>query len=231
MPSTWGIVVAAGSGTRFTEGTVARDADSPKQFTVLGGARVVDHAVRAALDACDAVVLVLAPGVAWDGAAVAAVVIGGATRADSVRAGLAAIPESAEIVVVHDAARPLAPRRLFDAVVAAVDAGADAAIPAVPVIDTIKRVDGDRVLATVPRDDLVAAQTPQAFRARTLRAAHASAPDASDDAGLIEACGGTVVIVPGEATNMKVTTPGDLVVASALLASWAGHPGRAPDDR
>jgi 2-C-methyl-D-erythritol 4-phosphate cytidylyltransferase len=115
-------------------------------------------------------------------------------------------------------------------VVAAVDAGADAALPAVPVADTIKWIDGDRVLATVPRDDLVAAQTPQAFRAGTLRAAHASAQDASDDAGLVEACGGTVVVVPGEPTNMKVTTRGDLVVANALLSSWEGHPGRASDD-
>jgi 2-C-methyl-D-erythritol 4-phosphate cytidylyltransferase len=172
--------------------------------------------------ACDAVVLVLAEDAVWDGAAVWATVIGGATRSDSVRAGLAAIPEGAEIVVVHDAARPLADRVLFDAVIAAVRAGADAAVPGIPVADTLKRVDGARVVETVARDDLVAVQTPQAFRCAALRAAHRGAPDATDDAALIEAIGGTVVVVPGDPRNLKVTTPTDLAVAAVLLG--AGGP-------
>ena len=108
-------------------------------------------------------------------------------------------------MVVHDAARPLASRTLFAAVIAAVDAGADAAIPALPIVDTVKRVDGIRVLDTVPRADLVVVQTPQAFRAAMLRAAHAGAAVDTDDAALVEAHGGTVVIVPGETRNLKLT--------------------------
>src|SRR5262249_45938676 len=148
------IVVAAGRGDRF---------GAPKQFLDLAGSRLVDRAVAACAAACDAVVLVLPAGVAWDGASVHAAVGGGATRSESVRAGLAALPPSADVVVVHDAARPLASRALFHAVIAAVRNGADAAVPALPVADTLKRVDGARVTETVPRDDLVAVQTPQAF--------------------------------------------------------------------
>jgi len=117
------IVVAAGSGTRF---------GSAKQFATLGGARLVDIAVDAARAHTDDVVLVLPPDVEWDGAPVT-VVPGGDERSDSVRAGLAAISPDAEIVVVHDAARPLAPPRLFEAVIEAVRSGADGAIPGVPV--------------------------------------------------------------------------------------------------
>jgi 2-C-methyl-D-erythritol 4-phosphate cytidylyltransferase len=202
------IVVAAGGGSRF---------GSPKQFATLGGTRVVDRAVARARAACDAVIVVLPPGRDWDGAPVEAVVAGGATRAESVRAGLTALPPASEIVVVHDAARPLASAALFDAVVAAVRGGADAAVPAIPVADTIKRVDGDRVTETLARDGLVAVQTPQAFRVDALRAAHRPGGDATDDAALVEAAGGTVVVVPGEPRNVKLTTAGDLAVAAALL--------------
>jgi 2-C-methyl-D-erythritol 4-phosphate cytidylyltransferase len=148
---------------------------------------------------------------------VAAAVAGGATRSASVRAGLAAVAPSATIVVVHDAARPLASPALFDAVIGAVRRGADAAVPAVPVPDTVKRVDGDEVVETVARDELVVVQTPQAFRADALRAAHTAGADATDDAALIEATDGRVVIVPGERANLKVTTPADLVMAAAIL--------------
>ena len=123
---------------------------------------------------------------------------GGATRSESVRAGLAAVPPDAEVVVVHDAARPLATAALFDAVIDAVRAGADGAVPGLPVADTLKRVDDVRVIETVDRVGLVAVQTPQAFRAGVLRAAHAPAADATDDAALVEALGGTVVVVPGD---------------------------------
>jgi 2-C-methyl-D-erythritol 4-phosphate cytidylyltransferase len=141
------------------------------------------------------------------------VIAGGATRASSVRRGLAAVPENAEVVVVHDAARPLASRELFRAVVDAVVAGADGAIPGVAVVDTIKRVRGTRVVETLDRTELVAVQTPQAFRAEILRRAHDGEPEATDDAGLLEALGSRIVVVPGEYHNLKLTSPDDLVIA------------------
>ena len=205
----WGIVVAAGRGDRFGQ---------PKQFCDLAGSRVVNRSVSAALGACDAVVVVLPPGVEWDGPRVAAAAVGGSTRSESVRAGLTLVPDDCEVVVVHDAARPMATAELFAAVIDAVRDGADAAVPAIPVADTIKRVDGYRVVETVARESLVAAQTPQAFRASVLRDAHASGSDASDDAALVELAGGRVVIVPGHPDNLKITTPADLRVAAALLS-------------
>jgi 2-C-methyl-D-erythritol 4-phosphate cytidylyltransferase len=215
MAGVWAVVVAAGSGVRF---------GGPKQFAVLAGVRVVDRALAVALDACDGVVLVLTDPDAWDSARPDAVVAGGATRAESVRAGLAAVPADAEVVVVHDAARPLAGIDLYRAVIDAVRAGADGAIPGLPVADTLKRVDVDAdasgpgvIVGTVDRDGLVAAQTPQAFRADVLRAAHASGGDATDDAALVEAHGGKVVVVPGDPRNLKLTGPRDLAVAEALL--------------
>jgi 2-C-methyl-D-erythritol 4-phosphate cytidylyltransferase len=231
MSKVWGIVVAGGRGERFGE---------PKQFLTLGDARLVDHAVRAATAVCDGVVVVLPPDITWDGDPVAATVVGGDSRAGSVRAGLAAVPEPAEIVVVHDAARPLAGPELFRAVVDAVRAGADGAIPGLPVTDTLKRVDGELVTETVTREGLARVQTPQAFRADRLREAHASAlssgrrrrlrllrqrsakpplpREATDDAALVEAAGGKVRVVPGDERNLKVTTAEDLVVAAALFA-------------
>jgi 2-C-methyl-D-erythritol 4-phosphate cytidylyltransferase len=206
--STWGVVVAGGTGTRF--GTA-------KQFESIAGTRLVDRAVETTATACDEVVVVLPDAFTWDGPPVAAAVVGGATRSASVRAGLAAVAPSATVVVVHDAARPLASPALFEAVIGAVRRGADAAVPAVPVPDTVKRVDGDEVVETVARDELVVVQTPQAFRAEALRAAHTSGADATDDAALIEAADGRVVIVPGERANLKVTTPADLVMAAAIL--------------
>ncbi len=214
----WAVVVAAGSGNRF---------GGPKQFSVLAGTRVVDRSVAVARDACDGVVLVLADPAAWDGAPVDAVVEGGATRAASVRAGLAAVPDDADVIVVHDAARPLATGALYRAVTAAVRNGADGALPGLRVADTLKQVEGDAVVATVTRDALVAAQTPQAFRADVLRAAHATGGDATDDAALVEAAGGKVVIVPGDPANLKLTVPRDFVVAEALLA--AASDGDGPD--
>ena len=191
----------------------------PKQFETLAGTRLVDRAVEATGAACDDVVLVLPAGVGWDGVPVAATVPGGSTRSASVRAGLDAVPGSAEVVVVHDAARPLAAPALFDAVTGAVGAGADAAVPGLPIPDTVKRVDGGNVVETISRDALVAVQTPQAFRADALRAAHVADGEATDDAALVEAAGGRVVIVPGDPRNLKVTTPADLVVAAALLVA------------
>jgi 2-C-methyl-D-erythritol 4-phosphate cytidylyltransferase len=198
---TWTVVVAAGSGARY---------GGAKQFEEVGARRLVDRAVDAATRAGDGVVVVLPAATMWDGPPVDAAVDGGATRSASVRAGLAVVPDVAEIVVVHDAARPLASDALFAAVIDAVRAGADGAVPGIPVADTIKRVSGDRVVETVARDDLVAVQTPQAFSAAVLRRAHERGGDASDDAALVEAAGGAVVVVPGEPANVKVTSPSDL---------------------
>jgi 2-C-methyl-D-erythritol 4-phosphate cytidylyltransferase len=205
--SVWAIVVAGGGGLRF---------GGPKQFEDLLGRRVLDWSVAAARDACDGVVVVVPADRVTDGT-----VAGGPTRSASVRAGLAAVPADAEIVVVHDAARPLAGADLFERTVAAVRGGADAAIPGVPVTDTVKQVEDGRVVATVDRSRLVAVQTPQAFRAAVLRRAHAGDPDATDDASLVEALGGRVVVVDGDPRNLKLTSPDDLLVARALLAEAA----------
>jgi 2-C-methyl-D-erythritol 4-phosphate cytidylyltransferase len=209
---TWAVVVAAGSGARF---------GGAKQFRKVGAARLVDRSVQRATRSCDGVVVVLPDGVTWDGPSVAAAVVGGATRAESVRSGLAAVPQSVDVVLIHDAARPLASDALFAAVIAAVQAGADGAVPGLAISDTIKRVAGDRVLETISRDGLVTVQTPQAFRAGCLRAAHAEGAEGTDDAALVEAVGGTVVVVPGEPTNLKVTGPDDLALLEALLAREA----------
>jgi 2-C-methyl-D-erythritol 4-phosphate cytidylyltransferase len=206
----WAIVVAAGSSVRFGR---------PKQYAELGDCRVLDLAVRGARKSCQGVVVVVPPddvgSVAVAGAD--AIVGGGSTRSGSVRAGLAAVPLSARVIVVHDAARPLAAPELWRAVIDAVVAGAAGAIPGVAVTDTLKRVSDGVVVETVERDQLVAVQTPQAFRASSLRAAHADAGEATDDAALIEAAGGQVVVVAGDPNNLKLTTPGDLALARSVL--------------
>jgi 2-C-methyl-D-erythritol 4-phosphate cytidylyltransferase len=202
---TWAIVVAAGAGRRF---------GAAKQYERLGDRRVIDWSLAGARSCADGVVAVVADG-APDEDAADATVVGGATRSGSVRAGLAAVPDEARVVVVHDAARPLASADLFAAVVGAVRDGADAALPGVPVTDTLRRRDG----ASVDRDELVAVQTPQAFAADRLRAVHAPEPEATDDASLIQAAGGTVVVVPGEPANRKITDPDDLLVAAAVLGA------------
>jgi 2-C-methyl-D-erythritol 4-phosphate cytidylyltransferase len=146
------------------------------------------------------------------------VVAGGDTRTASVRAGLEVVPDNTDVIVVHDGARPLAPPALFRSVVDAVMAGAAAAVPALSLVDTLKRVDDDgAVIATVDRDRLVTVQTPQAFQADVLRRAHEVGGDATDDAGLVEAQGATVRVVPGDQRNLKVTTPADLALARALV--------------
>jgi len=199
----WAIVVAGGTGSRFGR---------PKQFEDLLGRRVLDWSLAAAAT-CEGVVPVLPADLLEPGAET-----GGPTRSASVRAGLAAVPTRAEIVVVHDAARPLAPPELFERVVAAVRAGADGAVPGVEPTDTLKRVANGRIVETVERAGLVAVQTPQAFRAEVLRRAHAGDPEATDDAALVEATGATVVVVEGDRRNLKITSPDDLVVARALVA-------------
>lgn len=169
--------------------------------------------------------LVVPPGSVGDVSrhAGCSVVAGGPTRAASVRAGLADVPDTAGIVIVHDAARPLASPDLFAAVVAAVLAGSDGAIPCLPVADTLKRVRDGRVVATIDRAELSTVQTPQAFRAEVLRRAHAGAPEATDDAALVEAIGGSVAVVAGETRNHKITDAGDLALVGSWLAAATPH--------
>jgi 2-C-methyl-D-erythritol 4-phosphate cytidylyltransferase len=209
----WSIVVAGGSGQRFGR---------QKQFALLAARPVAEWAVAACRPWSSGVVLVVPGGTESTAAGdhgADIVVDGGATRAASVRLGLAAVPAEAEVILVHDAARPLASPALFDSVVAAVlSEGVDAAIPGLPVSDTIKRVDdAGTVTATLDRSELVAVQTPQAFRADLLRRAHATDADATDDAARVEALGATVRVIPGEARNLKITTPADLRTAEHLL--------------
>ena len=206
--STWSIVLAAGSGRRY-------DPVVLKQYEKIGPWRVVDLSMERARTVSDGVVLVVGAEFAEDDEPLAdVVVVGGDRRSDSVRRGLDAVPEDCDIVVVHDGARPLASSELFEAVIEAVLAGADAAIPGLAVTDTIKQIDDEGcVIGTLDRDDLVAVQTPQAFRATVLRRAHQDEPDATDDAALVESVGGIVVVVPGEQTNLKITTRHDLSVA------------------
>ena len=179
--------------------------------------------VEAAQAACDGVTLVAAPSIfEVQHLGVDVIVEGGDTRSGSVRAGLETVPDDVDVVVCHDAARPGASVELFAAVIRAVRCGADAAVPALAVSDTLKRVQewsdsGGIVAGTVDRSGLFGVQTPQAFRREALVAAHVGEPEATDDAALVEAAGGTVVAVPGEAAAHKVTTPADLVVVEALL--------------
>jgi 2-C-methyl-D-erythritol 4-phosphate cytidylyltransferase len=204
------IVVAAGQGERF---------GGPKQFAVLDHDSVTGHSVRASRSVAERVILVVPVNYQGHGEGADVVVTGGATRAASVRAGLLECG-AVDVVVVHDAARPMASAALFHAVVDAVLAGADGAIPGLAITDTVKRIarDGDVTVVgeTVARDELVTVQTPQAFRRELLEKAHASRDDATDDAALVEAVGGRVVIVAGEEDNVKITVPGDLSKASAI---------------
>ncbi len=204
----WTIVLGGGSSARFGR---------PKQFVDLGGCSVIGRSVATALQISDGVVVVLPPDAVWNGPEAVIRVANGATRSQSARNGLAAVPSDAAIVIVHDGARPLATEALFRAVIDAVVRGADAAIPALAMSDTVKRVDGALVVETVVRENLVTVQTPQAFRAGALRGAHSAGHDDTDDAALVEARGGRVVIVNGEQRNIKITVPEDLLVAHALL--------------
>ncbi len=221
MARVWSIVVAGGAGRRFGQ---------QKQFSSLGGRPVLAWAVDACRAVSDGVVLVVpADAQPADRSGADVVVTGGTTRADSVRCGLDAVPTEADVIVVHDAARPLASSTLFAAVLEALrDDDVVGAVPGLAPSDTIKVVDTSmNVTTTLDRNSLVAVQTPQAFRAAALRAAHArakGAPDAvaTDDAMLVEAAGGRVRVVAGHPDNIKITTPEDLATAERLLAATQG---------
>lgn len=210
------ILVAAGSGQRL-------GADVPKAFCRVRNRTLLEYAhARFAEHPGVRDVIVVAPADWLDEAKAltgAVVVAGGATRQASVAAGLAALDADAGTVLVHDVARAFVPAAVIDRVVAAIEGGADAVIPVRAVTDTIKRVDAERrVVDTVDRSTLVAVQTPQGFRRAVLEAAHAAAPHtaATDDAGLVESYGGTVVVVDGADESFKITHPWDLVLAEAV---------------
>jgi len=216
------IVPAAGRGERLGPGT-------PKALRLLGGVPMLVHAVRnlAAARLVSLVVVAAPPDQVAEvralladhhGGAPLQVVAGGPTRQESVRAALAALPDEVAVVLVHDAARPLAPVELVDAVARAVRAGAEAVIPVLPLTDTVKRVTGDVVVETVDRSQLRAVQTPQGFRRAVLEEAHLDpgGEDVTDDAGLVERAGHQVLVVPGAEEAFKVTRPLDLVLAEAV---------------
>jgi 2-C-methyl-D-erythritol 4-phosphate cytidylyltransferase len=226
------LIVAAGSGERLR-------ADRPKALVELGGRPLVQWSIDALLSVADIEQVVVAMPAdielpAGVSSARVSSVPGGASRSDSVRRALAAAGEATEgagldLVLVHDAARPLLLAALAESVIAALaaDHAADAAIAALPVTDTIKRVDrADAVLETLDRGELWAVQTPQVFRRGVLeRALEVSAEElasATDDALLVERAGGRVIVVPASDENLKVTTPIDLRVAELLLAERSG---------
>ncbi len=221
---TTAILVAAGPGTRLGAG-------EPKAFVALNGTPLLVHSLRALLaaPAISAAVVVVPPAERHRAAALlehhgpwritVALVDGGAERQDSVRAGLQAAPD-ADLVVIHDAARPFIATAVIERAIAAATAHG-AAVVAVPSTDTVKRVSADGwVEDTLPRERIWLAQTPQVFRAAVIRAAHAaSSGPATDDAVLVERLGRRVHVVPGEPSNRKITTPEDLRWAEWWLSS------------
>ena len=225
------IVPAAGAGTRM-------ERDRPKAFLVLDGRSLLTMAVEAACACPQIALVVVAAPPGWEARAealvpatgVVRVVTGGATRQESVRLALEAVPDGAPAVVCHDAARALAPASLFGAVLAALGPGVEAVVPVVAVADTVKRIRDGLVVATVERDGLALAQTPQAFAVAPLREAHRRARREgrgfTDDAALMEWAGHAVRAVPGDPDNFKLTTPEDLARARAVLA--ARDPEEAP---
>lgn len=207
LEEVWAIVLAAGAGRRLGR---------LKQFDTVGGRRLVDRSVAAARTSCDRIILVLPPGLAWDGDPVDRVVEGGAHQAESVRAALAMIPGSATIAVICDAAHPLAAPRLFAAVIGAVLDGADGAAPTIPILEVVQRVTAGQIGDTLPKHDLVQTQTPQAFRLSALRAAHAEDPYPVENSGLLAERGYVVRAVPGDPANLHVATERDLHLADLL---------------
>lgn len=215
-------MLAAGSGERL-------GLDTPKAFVPVGGRPILARAVAAALAGPRiGLVVVTAPPGAEDLAhaiveplGAHAVVTGGKTRHDSVRAALAAVPAEAAAIVCHDAARVMASPELFTAVLEALP-GWDGVVPCLPVTDSVKRVRNGRVVRTEPREELGLAQTPQAFVASALRDVHARAAREgrvfTDDAAALEWAGYRVRVVPGEPRNLKVTDAEDLARVEALLA-------------
>ena len=220
--SVWALLVAAGAGERLGE-------ERPKAFVKLGELPLLAEPLRR-LDESDWVdAIVVAVPEDWEEPAillaeelsaskVVAVVRGGGTRAESVRAALAEVPEDALVVLVHDAARPLLSEDVLERVLAPLSEGWDGVVPGVPIVDTVKTVAGEAVAGTLSREKLIAVQTPQAFVAAKLREAYAGdLSEATDCASLVEAQGGRVKWVEGDPRLLKVTTRADLEQVAAWL--------------
>lgn len=219
--SVWALLVAAGAGERL-------GAERPKAFVGLGELPLLAEPLRR-LDESEWVdaIVVAVPG-GWEEPAillaeelsarkVVAAVAGGETRAESVRTALAEVPDEALVALVHDAARPLVTDEVIGRVLAPLSEGWDGVVPGIPVVDTVKTVEGRGVTGTLTRENLVAVQTPQAFSAVTLRTAYAGdLAGATDCSSLVEAQGGRIAWVQGDPRLLKVTTPADL----ELVASW-----------
>ena len=222
--SVWAILAAAGRGDRL-------GLDRPKAFAPLNDRPLIAESLER-LDASewiDGIVVAAPPDweepsilVAEEVAAgkVAATVTGGENRSESVRKALDEVPEEAAVILVHDAARPLVTDEVIERVVSALGEGWDGAVPALPVADTVKRVEGEAVAETLDREGLVAVQTPQGFIATALRDALSTlqqpVPRSPDCAALVEARGGRVRVVDGDRRLLKITEPADL----ELVASW-----------
>jgi 2-C-methyl-D-erythritol 4-phosphate cytidylyltransferase len=219
--SVWAVLVAAGRGERLGE-------DRPKAFVRLGELPLLAEPLRRLDESewIDHVVVVAPPE--WEEPAillaeeigaskVTACVTGGATRSESVRAGVAEVPEDVAVILVHDAARPVLPDEVIGRVIEALGDGYDGAVPVLRVSDTVKRVDGDRVVETLDRSTLVTVQTPQAFVAPVFRACIESTQASTDCASLLEQSGGRVRIVEGDERLLKVTTRADLERVAAWL--------------
>jgi 2-C-methyl-D-erythritol 4-phosphate cytidylyltransferase len=219
--SVWALLVAAGSGERLGE-------ERPKAFVRFGELPLLAESLRRldASDWIDAIVVAVPAG--WEeptillaeeisASKVTASVVGGSTRAESVRAALAEVPDEALVVLVHDAARPFVSEEVLERVLAPLSEGWEAVVPALPLADTVKRVEGERVVETVDRTGLVGVQTPQAFLVPTLRAAYGGdIAGATDCASLVEARGVQVRVVAGDTRLLKITSADDL----ELAASW-----------
>lgn len=210
------VITAAGSGTRMGQ---------PKQFLELcPGERLIDRVVATCRSTCSWVGVVVPPGSEWSGPSVDAVVDGGADRLASLSAGLAAVPEQYEVVVVHSASHPLASADLVTRLIGAIDRGADGAVPLLDAVDVIKRRQPDGTLVTVGREGLGTAQAPMAWARRSLDRAMAAQATiavgaegrAVEESAAVEAVGGTVVAVDGELANLHVTDPASLEVVRAL---------------
>jgi 2-C-methyl-D-erythritol 4-phosphate cytidylyltransferase len=221
--SVWAVLAAAGRGERL-------GSDRPKAFARLGGRPLLAESLERLENSgwIDAIVIAAPPDweepsilVAEEIAAtkVSSAVPGGESRSESVRLALAEVPADAAVVLVHDAARPLLSEAVIERVLAPLSEGWDGVVPVVPLADTVKRVEGDRVVETLRREDLVAVQTPQAFLADTLRrAVSGDVASATDCASLVESQGGRVKVVEGDPRLVKVTNADDL----ALVESWLG---------
>lgn len=220
--SVWAVLAAAGRGERL-------GADRPKAFAKLRDRPLLAESLERleASDWIDALVIVAPPG--WEEPSilvaeelactkVVACAAGGETRADSVLAGVSEVSEDAAVIVVHDAARPVLPDEVLGRVLTALNEGWDGAVPALPLADTVKRVRDGQIVETLPREELVAAQTPQAFVAPVLRNAVAGElAGATDCASLVEAQGGRVTTVAGDPRLLKVTDAADLELVASLL--------------